>query len=176
MIQLKDKTFTLYIDKKTIENRVEEIGKQLSEDYEGKVPILIGILNGSFMFLSDLAKQIQIPAEFSFLKIASYHGETSTGSVKNLLGLEADLKDRHVILVEDIVDTGLSMTHLLSLINEKEPASLKIVTLLHKPEALRHQITIDYLGFEIPNKFVVGYGLDYDGFGRNIPEIYQLKI
>lgn len=176
MIQLKDKTFTLYLDKKTIENRVKEIGKQLSEDYKGKDPIIIGILNGAFMFLSDLAKYIQIPAEISFLKIASYQGETSTGKVKNLLGLEADLKGRHVILVEDIVDTGLSMTHLLSLINEKEPSSVKIATLLHKPEALQHQITIDYLGFEIPNKFVVGYGLDYDGFGRNIPEIYQLKI
>lgn len=176
MIQLKDKTFTLYLDKKTIENRVKEIGKQLSEDYKGKDPIIIGVLNGAFMFLSDLAKHIQIPAEISFLKIASYQGETSTGKVKNLLGLEADLKDRHVILVEDIVDTGLSMTHLLSLINEKDPSSVKIATLLHKPEALQHQIKIDYLGFEIPNKFVVGYGLDYDGFGRNIPEIYQLKI
>jgi len=176
MIQLKDKTFTLYLDKKTIASRVQEIGKQLSVDYEGKDPIIIGVLNGAFMFLSDLARHISIPTEISFLKIASYQGEASSGKVKNLLGLEADLKGRHVILVEDIVDTGLSMTHLLSLINEKGPSSVKIVTLLHKPEALQHQVTIDYLGFEIPNKFVVGYGLDYDGFGRNIPEIYQLKI
>ncbi|RZS94785.1 adenylate kinase [Cecembia calidifontis] len=176
MIRIKDKIFTPYLDRTVIENRVKELGKQLSEDYKDKDPIIIGVLNGSFMFLSDLVKHIQIPAEISFLKIASYQGETSTGKVKNLIGLDAELKGRHVILVEDIVDTGLSMVHLLNLINEKQPLSVKIVTLLHKPEALKHPVKIDYLGFEIPNKFVVGYGLDYDGFGRNIPEIYQLKI
>ncbi|PSL05714.1 hypoxanthine phosphoribosyltransferase [Cecembia rubra] len=176
MIQLKDKTFTLYLDKNTIEKRVKELGLQLSEDFKGKDPIIIGVLNGAFMFLSDLAKHIAIPAEFSFLKISSYQGQSSTGQVKQLVGLETEIKGRNVIIVEDIVDTGLSMAHLLQLIKEKEPSSIKIATLLHKPEALQYPVTIDYLGFEIPNKFVIGYGLDYDGFGRNIPEIYQLKI
>jgi len=128
------------------------------------------------MFLSDLAKKISVPAEITFIKFSSYSGETSTGTVKNLIGLEAELKGRSVIVVEDIVDTGLTMLHLMNQLQEQKPASITLVTLLYKPEALKYKINLDYIGFEIPNRFVVGYGLDYDGFGRNIPEIYQLKL
>lgn len=174
MIQVKDKTFKRYIDNYAIQKRVMEIGKQISKDYAEKSPVIIGVLNGAYMFLSDLSKSITVPAEVSFIKISSYEGDTSTGTVKNILGLGTNLENRHVLIVEDIVDTGLSMVHLLNQVREKNPASIKTVTLLHKPDALQHQVVLDYVGFEIPNKFVVGYGLDYDGFGRNIPEIYQL--
>ena len=174
MIQVKDKTFKSYITQSAIEKRVMEMGKAITNDYDGKNPVIIGVLNGAYMFLADLSKFIGIPAEVSFIKISSYQGETSTGKVKKMLGLDTDLQDRHVLIVEDIVDTGLSMVHLLGQIYEKNPASVKTVPLLHKPEALQHKVPLDYVGFEIPNKFVVGYGLDYDGYGRNISEIYQL--
>jgi hypoxanthine phosphoribosyltransferase len=176
MIQIKDKTFILFLDEKTIQKRIAEIGFEISRDFENKNPIIIGVLNGSFMFLSDLAKQINIPAEITFIKISSYSGEKSTGKVKNLIGLEVELEGRNVIIVEDIVDTGLTMLHLINRLKEENPASITLATLLHKPEALKHKVHLDHIGFEIPNKFVVGYGLDYDGFGRNIPEIYQLKL
>ncbi len=176
MITLKDKCFVPFLTADEIVQKVHELGIKISDDYDKKEPILLGVLNGSFMFLSDLAKQITIPTIISFIKIASYEGESSTGMVKNLIGLQIDLKGRDVIIVEDIVDTGLSMAHLLELIWEHHPASIRIVTLLHKPEAMKHKVMLDYVGFEIPNKFVVGYGLDYDGLGRNLPEIYQLKI
>jgi hypoxanthine phosphoribosyltransferase len=174
MIEVKDKTFKPYLTKPAIEKRVIEMGKEISKDYQEKDPLIIGVLNGAYIFLSDLSKSIDIPAEISFIKISSYEGESSTGKIKKLIGLDAELKNRHVLIVEDIVDTGLSMMHLLAQVFEKKPASVKTATLLHKPEALRHAVRLDYIGFEIPNKFVVGYGLDYNGFGRNIPEIYQL--
>jgi hypoxanthine phosphoribosyltransferase len=176
MIQVKDKTFILFLDEKTIQKRIAEIGFEISRDFKNKNPIIIGVLNGSFMFLSDLAKQIIIPAEITFIKISSYSGEKSTGEVKNLIGLEVELEGRNVIIVEDIVDTGLTMLHLINQLKAKNPESITLVTLLHKPEALKHKVKLDYIGFEIPNKFVVGFGLDYNGFGRNIPEIYQLKL
>jgi hypoxanthine phosphoribosyltransferase len=176
MIQVKDKTFTLFLDEKTIQKRIAEISLEISRDFENKNPVIIGVLNGSFMFLSDLAKKISVPAEITFIKFSSYSGEKSTGTVKNLIGLEAELKGRSVIVVEDIVDTGLTMLHLMNQLQEQKPASITLVTLLYKPEALKYKINLDYIGFEIPNRFVVGYGLDYDGFGRNIPEIYQLKL
>ena len=175
MIEVKDKIFKPYLGQPTIEKRVKELGREISKDYRGKDPIIIGVLNGAYIFLSDLSKAIDIPAEISFIKISSYEGDSSTGKVKRLIGLDVELENRHVLLVEDIVDTGLSMINLLSQVNEKEPASVKTVTLLYKPDALRHNVALDYIGFQIPNKFVVGYGLDYDGFGRNIPEIYQLS-
>lgn len=174
MIEVKDKTFKPYLRQPEIEKRVKELGREISKDYLGKNPVLIGVLNGAFIFLSDLSKSVDIPAEISFIKISSYEGESSTGKVKKLIGLDVELKNRHVLIVEDIVDTGLSMVHLLSQVYEMKPASVKTVTLLHKPDALQHTVTLDYVGFQIPNKFVVGYGLDYDGFGRNMPEIYQL--
>lgn len=176
MIKVKDKSFVLFLDEKTIQKRITELGFDISKDFESKNPLIIGVLNGSYMFFSDLSKKITVEAEVTFIKISSYSGESSTGKVKNLIGLESKLEGRHVIVVEDIVDTGLSMLHLTQQLHEKKPASLSLVTLLYKPEALKYNIALDYVGFEIPNKFVVGYGLDYDGYGRNIPEIYQLKL
>jgi hypoxanthine phosphoribosyltransferase len=176
MIKVKDKSFILFLDEKTIQKRITELGFEISRDFESKNPVIVGVLNGSFMFLSDLSKKITIEAEVTFIKISSYSGESSTGKVKNLIGLDSKLEGRHVIVVEDIVDTGLSMQHLTQQLLEINPASISLVTLLYKPEALKYNIPLDYVGFEIPNKFVVGYGLDYDGFGRNIPEIYQLKL
>lgn len=175
MIEIKDKTFVPFLEQDKIQERVIELGKEISKDYAGKQPVILGILNGAFMFLSDLAKQITISSELSFIKISSYAGDSSTGKVSQMIGLETNLTNRHVIVVEDIVDTGLSMKHLAELIKEKNPASLAVATLLHKPEAIKHPIKLDYVGFNISNKFVVGYGLDYDGLGRNLPEIYQLK-
>jgi hypoxanthine phosphoribosyltransferase len=176
MIKVKDKSFILFLDEKTIQKRITELGFEISRDFESKNPVIVGVLNGSFMFLSDLSKKITVEAEVTFIKISSYSGESSTGKVKNLIGLESKLEGRHVIVVEDIVDTGLSMLHLTQQLHEINPASISLVTLLYKPEALKYNIPLDYVGFEIPNKFVVGYGLDYDGYGRNFPEIYQLKL
>lgn len=175
MIEIKDKKFIPFIDSAKLETRIKELGSEISRDFNGTQPVIIGVLNGAFMFLSDLSKAISIPAEISFVKISSYQGEHSSGEVKQLFGLEADIENREVIIVEDIVDTGLSMSYLLELIKNKKPKNVYVVTLLHKPEALEKDIKMDYIGFNIPNKFVVGYGLDYDGLGRNLAEIYQLK-
>ncbi|MFD2033181.1 hypoxanthine phosphoribosyltransferase [Belliella marina] len=175
MMIIKDKEFVPFISEETIDQRLKTLGAQISSDFQNEKPILLGVLNGSFMFLSDLAKYIDIPAEFSFVKLSSYSGQSSTGKVKDLIGLDSDLKGRKIIVVEDIIDSGLSMNHLLESIQSREPLQVAVVTLLYKPDAIKYPVKIDYVGFEIPNKFVVGYGLDYDGFGRNIPSIYQLK-
>lgn len=155
--------------------RIREMGEEISRDFRSEYPVLVGVLNGSFMFLSDLAKSISIPLEICFLKISSYQGTHSTGKVKDMSNLDIDLKNRCVIIVEDIVDTGLSMSYLLEKIKNLNPKKISIATLLTKPDALQHPVKLDYVGFQIPNKFVVGYGLDYDGYGRNLPAIYQLK-
>jgi hypoxanthine phosphoribosyltransferase len=175
MISIKNKVFVPYITANSLQQRVAEIGNEISKDFKEECPILIGVLNGSFIFLSDLAKSITIPIEISFVKVSSYSGTSSTGAVKNLLGLDFDLNERSVIIVEDIIDTGLSMKHLLEMIQRENPKRIAIATLLLKPEALIHPINVNYVGFEIPNKFVVGYGMDFDGLGRNLPELYQLK-
>lgn len=175
MISIKDKVFVPYITANSIQQRVAEIGAEISKDFKEDCPILIGVLNGSFIFLSDLAKNISIPVEISFVKVSSYSGTNSTGFVKNLLGLDFDLNKRSVIIVEDIIDTGLSMKHLLEMVQRENPKKIAIASLLLKPDALVHQLNVNYIGFEIPNKFVVGYGLDFDGLGRNLPELYQLK-
>lgn len=175
MIQIKDKEFVPYISAEALQQRIKVLGEEISRDFEGETPVLLGILNGSFMFASDLVKSINTPMEITFLKIASYEGQASTGKIKSLLGLDKPLEGRSVIIVEDIVDTGLSMTHILEELSSHSPKRISIAALLVKPDALQYPIAVDYVGFEIPNKFVVGYGLDYDGLGRNIPEIYQLK-
>jgi hypoxanthine phosphoribosyltransferase len=157
-----------------IAERIKEIAGKLNKDYADKKPLFIAILNGSFMFASDLFKELAIDAEICFIKLASYKGTKSTGHVLTAIGLDMDLFGRDVVIVEDIVDTGKTLSEFLPQLKHQQPASLKIVALLHKPEATVFPITIDYLGFSIPNKFVVGYGLDYDGLGRNIPEILKL--
>ncbi|WP_143962416.1 hypoxanthine phosphoribosyltransferase [Litoribacter populi] len=175
MVEVKDKQFVPYLSEAELSQRIATLGAKINKDFQGKEPILLGILNGAFMFISDLAKAIEIPVEIQFIKVASYEATSSTGEVKNLIGLNVDLEGREVIVVEDIVDTGLSMKYILGLIADRNPSKVSIATLLLKPEALKEPLEIDYVGFEIPNKFVVGYGLDYDGFGRNLKEIYQLK-
>ncbi|MFT4205340.1 MAG: hypoxanthine phosphoribosyltransferase [Chitinophagaceae bacterium] len=173
-IQILDKSFVPYISKETIQTRIGEIAKDISEKYAGKKPVFLAILNGSFMFASDLFKQITIEAEISFVKLISYEGTSSSGTVKKALGLETDLDDRDVIIIEDIVDTGNTMASFIPDLEKSGAASIALATLLHKPEATVRDVKIDYCGFSIPDKFVVGYGLDYDQLGRNLPEIYQL--
>ena len=169
-----DKTFRPFLSAEVLNERIKELATQINKDYIGKNPIFIGILNGSFMFASDLYKNITLPSTISFIKLVSYKGTTSTGTVITAIGLEEDLTDKDVILIEDIVDTGKTMKEFMATLHKQSPASIQICTLLHKPEALQHPLDLKYVGFEIPNKFVVGYGLDYDGFGRNSQEIFQL--
>ena len=169
-----DKTFRPFLSAEVLNERIKELATQINKDYIGKNPIFIGILNGSFMFASDLYKNITLPSTISFIKLVSYKGTTSTGTVITAIGLEEDLTDKDVILIEDIVDTGKTMKEFVATLYKQSPASIQICTLLHKPEALQHPLDLKYVGFEIPNKFVVGYGLDYDGFGRNSQEIFQL--
>ena len=174
-INVLDKKFVPYLSAETIAERIEELATKINEDYADKNPIFIGILNGSFMFASDLYKQITVSSTISFIKLVSYKGTTSTGTVITSIGLEEDLTGRNVILIEDIVDTGKTLSEFLPTIQKQQPNSIKICTLLQKPEALLHPLEVDYVGFQIPNKFVVGFGLDYDGYGRNLKEIYQLE-
>jgi hypoxanthine phosphoribosyltransferase len=173
-IVVHDKSFEPYLDASAIKEKVQRIGNELNRDYQGKKPLFIAILNGSFMFASDLFKVLQIDAEICFIKLASYKGTKSTGHIITAIGLDTDLYNRHVVIVEDIVDTGKTLSEFLPQLKYQQPASLKIAALLHKPDAMVYPLNIDYLGFTIPNDFVVGYGLDYDGLGRNIPEIYKV--
>ena len=174
VIHIHDKQFQPYISQEAIADKIQEIAHELEKDYEGKIPLFIAILNGSFMFASDLFKVLNIPAEICFIKLASYKGTKSSGHIVTSIGLDIDLFGRDVIILEDIIDTGKTMSQFLPQLFHQQPASLKICALLHKPEATIYPTTIDYRGFIIPDKFVVGYGLDYDGLGRNIKEIYQL--
>lgn len=173
-IKVHDKEFIPYLDSYQIAKEVSRVAAEINKDYEGKKPLFIAILNGAFMFAADLFKEITIEAEICFIKLASYKGIKSTGKVITAIGLDADLWHRDVVIVEDIVDTGKTLSQFLPQLQHHHPASMKIASLLHKPDAMIHPIEIDYLGFTIPNKFVLGYGLDYDGLGRNIKEIYQL--
>lgn len=173
-VKVHDKFFKPYIDATEIQKQITRVAAEINKDYEGKRPLFIAILNGSFMFASDLFKQINIEAEICFIKLASYKGTKSTGNVITSIGLDEPLEGRHVIVVEDIVDTGNTLSKFLPQLYNQQPATLKIASLLHKPEALEHPLVIDYLGFSVPNIFLLGYGLDYDGLGRNIPEIYQI--
>ena len=173
-ITILDKTFRPYLSKEQIQAAIESIANRINTEYQGKNPLFIPILNGSFMFASDLFKRITIPAEISFIKLASYKGTHSTGNVITAIGLETEIYQRHVIVIEDIVDTGKTMSVFLPQLKHQQPQSLKVCALLHKKAATIHPMQIDYLGFEIPNLFVVGYGLDYNGQGRNLDSILQV--
>ena len=175
LIRVHDKTFEPYLTAKEIDAAINKMAEQINRDYQGKKPLFIDILSGAFMFASDLFKKLTIDAEICFIKLASYKGTKSTGHVITAIGLDVDLIHRHLIVVEDIVDTGKTLDKFLPQLSNQQPSSIKICALLHKPEATVFPIPIDYLGFTIPNKFVVGFGLDYDGLGRNIPEIYKLS-
>ncbi|MGN6166275.1 MAG: hypoxanthine phosphoribosyltransferase [Flavisolibacter sp.] len=173
-IKLHDKNFDTYLSEETIQQKVQELAEAINKDYQNKRPLFIAILNGSFMFAADLFKHLTIDAEISFIKLASYKGMKSSGNIITAIGLDHDLYNRDVIIVEDIVDTGKTLNVFLPQLHHQQPKSLRIAALLHKPDATQFPLTIDYVGFSIPNKFVVGYGLDYDGLGRNLKEIYQL--
>ncbi|MCX6298814.1 MAG: hypoxanthine phosphoribosyltransferase [Bacteroidetes bacterium] len=174
IIHLHNKSFEPYLPEALILEKVKELAEKLNHDYADKKPLFIAILNGSFMFASDLFKYLTIEAEICFIKLASYKGTKSTGQVVTAIGLDIDITNRHVVILEDIIDTGKTMSHFLPQLQNQQPASLKTAILLHKPEATVFDVPIDYCCFSIPNKFVLGYGLDFDGYGRNIKEIYQL--
>jgi hypoxanthine phosphoribosyltransferase len=174
MIQVRDKSFVPFLEQAALEARIAELARQIDADYAGRQPILVAVLNGAFLFAAELMKRLTVPCEITFIRLASYAGTQTTGHVREVLGLQEELKNRDVILVEDIVDTGHTMAQLLGQITERNPASVEIATLLHKPEATRIPLNLKYVGFAIENRFVVGYGLDYDGLGRNLPAIYQV--
>ena len=174
-VTLHNLTFEIFLTKEQIQSRVAELGEQLEAAYADRRPLFLGVLNGSFIFTADLVRACTMDCEASFVRLASYQGVASSGEVTTVIGLPDDLKGRHVIVVEDIIDSGRTMNYFLQQLGALQPASVALIALLHKPDAEQLPTKIDYLGFSIPDQFVVGYGLDYDGLGRNLPHIYQLK-
>ncbi len=175
MIRFHDKQFVPFISASEIDFAITKMAALVSDDFADEIPIFVGVLNGSFMLVSDFMKKYKKPCEVSFIKKASYHGTSSTNGVKQLIGLDQDLSGRTVIVSEDIVDTGNTLVVLKELFKQQKVKHFKIATLFFKPEAYKQDVKIDYVGIRIPNKFIVGYGLDYNGLGRNLPEIYQLQ-
>jgi hypoxanthine phosphoribosyltransferase len=174
-ITVRDKEFVSYLTEDQIQQRIAELAAEIENDYKGKNPLFIGVLNGSFMFTADLMKNLSIDCEVAFIRLSSYAGMESTGSVKQVLGLQDNVFGRHIILLEDIVDSGLTMEQTVAFFEDRGPKSVEISSLLFKPDNLVKNLKLKYVGFEIPEKFVVGYGLDYNGHGRNLKDIYQLK-
>ncbi len=174
VIKIKDKTFKVSIPEAEILQKVKVVADRINKDMAGKNPLLLAMLNGSFVFAADLMRMINVPCEISFVKMASYEGTASTGKVKQLIGLNDDIKGRTVIIVEDIIESGLTMQTLLKQLKEKEPESVHICTLLLKPECLKVPLDTEYVAIEIPNDFILGYGLDYDQQGRNLRDIYTV--
>jgi len=173
-IQIKDKLFSVSIPEQEILKGVSRVAEEINHDLAGKNPLFIAVLNGAFMFAADLFKRITIPCEISFVKLASYEGVSSTGKVKEVIGINEVLTGRTVVIVEDIVDTGLTMQRLLETLGTRNPKEIHIASLLVKEEKLKVKLNIDYKVLSIPNDFIVGYGLDYDGYGRNLPDIYTV--
>ena len=175
VIQLHDKQFIPFISVQEIDFAIAKMAVLVAADFADETPIFVGVLNGSFMVVSDFLKQYEKPCEVSFIRMTSYDGISSTNSVRQLIGIDQDLSGRTVIVLEDIVDTGNTLVALKELFKQQNVKHFRIATLFFKPEAYKQDIKIDYIGIRIPNKFIVGYGLDYNGLGRNLPEIYQLK-
>ncbi len=173
-IKVKDKAFAISIPEEELKQQIKRVADEINRDYEGQEPVFLAVLNGSFIFAADLLREIDLPCEISFVKLASYQGTTTTGSIREVIGLNIDITGRPVIIVEDIVDTGLTMAHMLETLQKQNPASIDICTLLLKPSKLQVKLDIRYCCKEIPDDFVVGYGLDYDGFGRNTKDIYTI--
>jgi hypoxanthine phosphoribosyltransferase len=173
-IEIDDKHFELLFEYEQIKKRIRLLAIQLNIDFEDKIPVFLGVLNGSFIFLADLIKEIDISSEVTFVKVSSYEGDKSSGKTKEEIGLQMSLKDRDVIIVEDIVDSGKTLEYLLKMVEKQMPASVNVCSLLLKPNSLKVELEeITYVGFEIPDEFVVGYGLDYKGLGRNLKDIYK---
>ncbi len=174
-VKVLDKSFDLFIDNKEIEQRIHSLAEQMANDMKDKNPLFLGILNGSFMFAAALFKNLDIDCGISFLKLASYEGTSSSGKIKRLIGLNEDIKDRTIVILEDIIDTGITIDNIIKQLRGYEPAEIKIATLLYKPEAYNNLHNIDYYCFDIPNDFILGYGLDYNGYGRNLKHIYKIS-
>lgn len=173
-IKIHDKTFEIFLRHETILSAVKNIANALEEDFKDKTPLFLCVLNGSFIFSADLLKEYNGPAEISFIKLSSYQGLATTETVKTIIGLTEAIEGRDIVVLEDIIDSGITVSHLVAQLTELKPARITIATLLIKPKALRVNIRPDYVGLEIPNDFIVGYGLDYDGIGRNLKNIYRL--
>ncbi len=173
-VTIKGKRFRTSLTADKIQARVAEVANQINADMAGKDVVFLSILNGSFMFAADLMKTVNLPCKISFVKFASYEGQASTGNVRELIGLNENIKGKTVVIVEDIVDTGNTMTDLLVYLKTFEPAEVRIATLMFKPDVCRKDLKIDYYGFAIPNDFIIGYGLDFDGYGRNLKDIYTI--
>lgn len=173
-VKIKDKTFKVSMPETVIKERIKALAQQMSHDLEGKNPLFLAVLNGSFIFAADLMREMTIPCEISFVKLASYQGTTSTGMVQEVIGINEDLTDRTVVIVEDIVESGQTMQRMIEALGTRKPASVQICTLFFKPEKLQEDLKLDYVAFEIPNAFIVGYGLDYDQEGRGLKDIYSL--
>ncbi|MEA4936940.1 MAG: hypoxanthine phosphoribosyltransferase [Paludibacter sp.] len=173
-IQIHDKKFTLSITEAEIQAAVKRVGEAINRDMPDSNPLFICVLNGAFMFAGDLMKTVNFPCEITFVKLSSYEGLMTTGSVKEVIGLNESVVGRNVVVVEDIVDTGITMEKIISSLQAKGAKSIKVATFLQKPEALQRDIQVDYVAMKIPNQFIVGYGLDYDGYGRNLKEIYTV--
>ncbi len=174
-MHLIDKTFEPFISEEKILQQVKRVAQEINHDYTHLNPLFVGVLNGAFMFAADLLKNVTIPSEVTFIKVKSYEGIQSKGQVSNLIGLETPAEGRHIVILEDIVDSGHTIQHLLKMLQEQHPASIHIATLLFKPQSLQTDVQVKYVGFEIPPQFMVGYGLDYNGQGRNLRDIYRLK-
>lgn len=173
-VTLKDKTFGISIPETELLKAVDNVAEKMNADLKGKNPLFLIVLNGAFMFASDLLKRVEIPAQLSFVKVSSYCGTCSSGNVTELIGLNEDVKGRNVVIIEDIVDSGRTMYGMVEKLKSMGVGELRIATLFFKPEALKYDLKIDYAAMEIPNDFIVGYGLDYDGYGRNLRDIYTL--
>ncbi len=173
-VQVRELVFEKFIGTEEIDSAVQKVADGINRDFAGKNPLLLAILNGAFIFASDLMRKITVPCEISFVKFASYAGTMTTSNVKELIGIDEDLTGRHVIIVEDIVDTGITMDKLLADVGKMNPAEVKVACFCFKPEAFQKNFPIDYIGVEIANDFIVGYGLDYNGYGRNLPDIYKI--
>ncbi len=173
-LKLHDLYFKPYISADRIQNRIREMGRELHRQYQGQNPVFLAILNGAFVFAADLVRACDFNCEVTFVKLSSYQGLRSSGRINEVIGLEMDIRDRPVLIVEDIVDSGRTLASFIPRLQSLQPASIEIVSFLLKPEALECDLSIYLTGFEIPNRFVVGYGLDYNGLGRNLPDIYQL--
>jgi hypoxanthine phosphoribosyltransferase len=174
IIQIKDKKFSLSIPETQIQQAVREVGEAINRDMADKDPLFICVLNGAFMFAGDLMKTVKIPCEITFIKLSSYEGLYTTGTVKEIIGLNESVVGRNVVVVEDIVDTGITMERILGSLRAKGAKEIRVATFLQKPDALQRDITVDYIAMKIPNDFIVGYGLDYDGYGRNLKDIYTV--
>lgn len=172
--KLKDKSFNKFIVNNDIQDKVSELANRINKDLEGRKPLFVVVLNGAFIFASDLLKKVTIDCEIAFVKLSSYQGTQSSGVVQQIIGLDLDIKGRTIVVIEDIVDTGLTLERFRKTLSEMEPAEVMIATCLLKPDAFKNKFPIDYLCFSIPNEFVVGYGLDYDGLGRNSSDIYKI--